>query len=336
MQLQNREILKTLYSSYYLENHSLNDQEMSSHWKHYSNLFSVKIDETDKVVALRGIGFGDQMTRNPLQKGVHWIGHSIHFLQSQDKARIISLLAKTMKICNSTGFSVSFDVFKQILSLNLILHYGSELLMDKKMPVFIVIGDGFGFMACLLKSVFPNALIILVDIGKTLLFQAFYCQRAHPESLHVLLNSDNFNPERADFLYCPAHQLKELDAHLQSQSLKVDVSINIVSMQEMKPETVCEYFSFLRKNLEIQNLFYCCNREKKVLMGGEILEIKKYPYTERDHHYVDEYCPWYKFFLTARPYVYKKKPQFLGFKLPFINYFEGPIIHRLSKLAVDL
>jgi len=103
----------------------------------------------------------------------------------------------------------------------------------------------------------------------------------------------------------------------------------------MKPESIQGYFNFLRLNLSKENLFYCCNRERKVLMGGEVLEFSKYPYVKTDQHYVNEYCPWYKFFLHIHPFS-KNSVKFLKIKVPFIKKFDGPIIHRLSRLSVDI
>ncbi len=288
------------------------------------------------MIDLKGIGFGDQKTRNPLQKGLNWIGHLVSFLNHKDKKDIFLLTRKTIKLCKLAGFSVSFDVFKQILSLHLIIKHMSTPMINKKRLIFLVIGDGYGFMASLIKECFPNALVILVDLGKVLLFQTYYLQKIYSKYAHVLFDDISTNNiTECDFLYCPADKLNNLSKGLHGQKLKIDTSINIASMQEMTLESIQKYFDFLRENSSKENLFYCCNREKKTLIGGEVLEIRKYPWCDLDHIYIDEYCPWYRFFFTVYPFLGKNKPQLMGVSIPFVNYFDGPFIHRLAKLETS-
>src|SRR3989338_2443955 len=332
MKLPTPQILKDLYSSYYHNNHLRNNKKIiSSHWSYYSDFFSVTIDEKGDVLDLKGIAFGDQMIKNPLLKIAHWIGHFMYISKNKGKKENIFLLQKAAKTCREAGYSVSFDVFKQVLSLKLIKSRFHNTMKLKKKLYFLVIGDGYGFMSCFLKKIFPDASVILVDLGKTLFFQACYCQTVYHTGNHVMIGENHSYIDDFDFLYCPADRLEHFSCLLQKSGLKIDVSINIASMQEMTPEMVGQYFKFMRQHLCFENLFYCCNREKKILRGGEVLEFKNYPYLDQDIHYIDEYCPWYWFFLTARPYVYQNKPRFLGVKVPFINYFDGPFMHRLSK-----
>jgi len=327
----NKNLLNQIYRNYYLQGDVINE-DYSSHWQSYVKSFSVKLDKEGSFLGLKGFGFGDQKTRNFFQKGMNWINHLINFLNSDDKKGVFLLIKKAQKLCKLSESSVSFDVFKQILSLNLIMKYMSAAVFNKQRSIFLVIGDGYGFMASLIKECFPNSLVILVDLGKTLLFQAYHCQRTHLHYKHEFFSGAIV--KECDFLYCPADKLNELSDALYAQELKIDVSVNIASMQEMTLKSIEKYFCFLRTNSSQENLFYCCNREKKTLIGGEALEIRKYPYESRDYFYADEYCPWYKFFLTARPYLHKNKPKLMGIKLPFINYFDGALIHRLVRLDV--
>jgi hypothetical protein len=78
-------------------------------------------------------------------------------------------------------------------------------------------------------------------------------------------------------------------------------------------------------------LFYCCNRKRKVLVGGEVLEFKDYPWHPKDLHLVDETCPWHKYYVsfTTRP----SGPRLLDVRIPFVNYYDGPTLHRLTRLS---
>lgn len=184
-------------------------------------------------------------------------------------------------------------------------------------------------MSALIKELFPNSLICLVDLGKILLFQAHYCEKAHPECLHrlVLDSSDTINQSDLDFLYCPAEYLEKLD------ELSFDIAINIASMQEMNQTSINTYFDFLRHHMSSNNLFYCCNREEKEMPGGEISKFLSYPWRKEDFHLVDEYCPWHLYvFSFGRA---KNGPQLFKIRIPFINYFDGPIMHRLTVLFTE-
>jgi len=108
------------------------------------------------------------------------------------------------------------------------------------------------------------------------------------------------------------------------------VAVNLHSMQEMTDQSISQYFGLLRTVMAVNNLFYCCNRERKELVGGEVIEFDNYPWYENDRILLDEYCPWCRyFFSTARP---KNGLKLAGIRIPFINYFDGPIRHRLTVL----
>ena len=93
-------------------------------------------------------------------------------------------------------------------------------------------------------------------------------------------------------------------------------------MQEMNYESIRGYFNFIRANATEDNLFYCCNRERKDLPGGEVIEFLNYPWASEDKHLVDEYCPFVKYAASV--------------KWPFFHRFDGPFVHRLTNLATGV
>ena len=86
----------------------------------------------------------------------------------------------------------------------------------------------------------------------------------------------------------------------------------------------------MRNNLEKENIFYCCNRGSRVMRGGEVSKLSRYPWTHGDLHLVDEACPWQRYFIGK--YQAKRGPKLLGKRLPLLNYYDGTIHHRLSIL----
>jgi hypothetical protein len=231
-----------------------------------------------------------------------------------------------MKVAHSLarriGLAFSYDCFRQVCSLDLIMSQRP----NKERLSIINIGDGYGFLSALIKDLFPNSLICLVDIGKTLLFQAYYCQKAHPECSHRLIldSSETTNQSDPGFLYCPAEYLERLGG------LSFEIAINIASMQEMNQTSINTYFDFLRYHMPPNNLFYCCNREEKDMPGGEISRFFSYPWRKEDIHLVDEYCPWHLYFFSFRRA--KNGPLLFNTRVPFINYFDGLHRHRLTVL----
>ena len=190
----------------------------------------------------------------------------------------------------------------------------------------LMIGDGFGVLASMFKSVFPNSTVVMIDIGKTLLFQAYRCQRAHPGADHVLATAEA-DLQSAEFVYCPAEQLESLG------NLRFDLAVNTNSMQEMNDQTIQGYFDFLRGHFHPENLFYCCNRESKTMEGGEVSEFLNYPWRDDDRHLVDGVCPWLDYFLSWGRNL--RGLSILGKRVPMVNYYDGVTLHRLTVLATD-
>lgn len=186
-------------------------------------------------------------------------------------------------------------------------------------------GAGFGVLSCLVKSQFPDASIVLVDLGQTLLFQASYCPKAHPASRHALAGTPG--ADDADFVYCPSDILDAINHR------RFDVAVNIASMQEMDPSTVAAYFSFMRTHLESANLFYCCNRQSKTLPDGQVSAIYSYPWSPLDQVLHDGLCPWHQYFLTAG--MPAQGPRILGVRVPGVSYYDGPHFHRLVQLHTE-
>ena len=111
----------------------------------------------------------------------------------------------------------------------------------------------------------------------------------------------------------------EVRDHDLLKNCPVDYAINIVSMQEMNSSVISEYFNHLRTiacSKEI--LFYCCNREKKILPDGTMARFEDYPWLAEDQIFYDELCPWHKFYYSKRPPFYH----------PYI-----PVRHKLVGMA---
>ena len=90
-------------------------------------------------------------------------------------------------------------------------------------------------------------------------------------------------------------------------------------MQEMDPPVTARYFELLRRAKTA--LFYCCNREEKVLPDGTVTRFAEFPWKPEDKVLFDELCPWHNSYYALLP--------------PFYRPYDGPIRHRLVRLAAE-
>lgn len=322
----NKEIIKKIYSTYYTEDDTLKEKFVSSHWKYDSEQFDVRLDKDGNLISLEGVGFGDLESKSLIYSFLSYLCIISYFVKIPNRVSVLSLLKNSFAICKLGGFPFTYDCFRQVCSLALIRKYKNKFIKNRKLTV-IIIGDGYGYLSALIKMVFPDSTLVLVDIGKTLIFQAFYCQKVHPELKHYYIDDSNSQDtlNDYDFVYCPADRLDKVD------KLNYDIAVNMASFQEMNPSIIEKYFMFLRSHLNADNLFYCCNREYKKLIGGEITEFKKYPWKTDDRYLVDGYCPWHVYFFSLSREGRGLK--ILGMRIPLVRYFDGKILHRLTILS---
>jgi len=322
--LPNPDLIKRLYKKYYLEDKQENFT--SSYWKLYGQKYDVRINEGDGTLSMSGVGegeLGDTKTKNLLTKLLNYLCIFTYLVRLKNKRGILNLFTPSFKICKSMGFYFSYNCFRQICSLALILKNMSDGMKARK-KTFLMVGDGYGFLSSLIKSIFPNSTIVLVDIGRILTIQSIYCQKTHPQCLHFGVD-ENSNLKTADFLYCPPGHLEKFNI------LNYDIVINIASMQEMDYQIIERYFHYFRQYCNAENLFYCCNRESKKLPDEKVVEFQKYPWSKKDKYLIDERCPWQKYFLSIHHTSHGPRP--FGFRIPLINYVKGPVRHRLTILS---
>lgn len=313
--------LRWFYQHYYAGDPA-SGRQTSSHWAECSRKFEVELDGEGRAVRLRGYGFGELQPRRPVQRAMSWLTILSYLAWLPNRAAIVSLLKPAVALARRMGLAFTYDAFRQVCSLALIDSHLSEAQRGTRLRV-LLIGDGYGFLGALVKGMFPRSTVVFVDLGKVLLFQAYHCQRVYPDRRHLVIHGgDQEAIERADFVYCPADRLEDIG------HLTYDLAVNIASMQEMSMDVVAGYFGFLRAHMAVDALFYCCNRERKQLVGGEVQEFDRYPWSGRDVHLVDGACPWHRYYLAVR-----RGPCVLGRRWPLVNYFDGPHRHRLTRLA---
>ena len=106
--------------------------------------------------------------------------------------------------------------------------------------VIMEIGAGWGGFAYQFKTLCPNVCYIIIDLPQTLLFSAVYLKTLFPQA-SVLLYGDKPTDrlldgyESYDFIFLPNFFLRDV------QLSRLDLTINMVSFQEMTSEEVDQY-----------------------------------------------------------------------------------------------
>ena len=198
---------------------------------------------------------------------------------------------------------MTFDTWKQTVALSYVLDHCH--LNGLAPQTFAVIGDGPGFLSTLIRRQFPNSKIYCIDLPKILIFQAQAHMLSQPDVSMSILSAPHINTTDVTFV-----QPKDI----QKLPETIDCAFNICSMQEMDSHSIEEYFKFLRERSVSTSRFYCVNRLSKKMPDGQIINFLSYPWHQEDLIFMDG------------------GPRAFGVRIPLVNYFDGPIHHRLVHL----
>lgn len=292
------------------------DPGESSHWRFYHKDFEVKEDGTFTGLS----GFGGcappyrgvrSFVHRALQRKYRRIANAYSEFDRLDR------IALSIVECQDRAYDL--DVLRQTITLAFLKRYLPELGNES---VVTVIGDGFASMTTLLLASNLAKQVLLVNLNKTLLVDLAYFQKwagKHPgHKFGLVIDASGFVQSRSS----GEVSLIAIQAsnHGLLQHVPLDLVINIASMQEMDPPVIAAYFEDLRTVSEKRRLhFYCCNREEKHLPDGAVTRFADYPWHSSDQVLVDDLCPWHQQYYSTRP--------------PFYRNYDGPIRHRLVRMA---
>ena len=308
-------VTQKLFERFYASGVATFDKEASSHWRDFSKNFIAH--SSGENLELDGYGFGESGRHNLQAKLISWCSIFLH-LRNLSDYKLSKRIQGAKLVVKKMGLNFSLDAFRQVATLNLL----SKYIESKNEPRrILIIGDGHGILSALIHADYPKAQIILVDLGAVLLFQSHYLHKVFPEASQVLVDTGQNEYRNANFVFCPAGDLEQL-------SLEIDLAINIASMQEMNPLVIARYFDFLRKSKT--QLFYCCNRLEKFLVGGEVIRFMDYPWKPSDAHLVNELAPWHQWFFGIGGSSQNIK--WMGMPIPFVHEYDGPHWHRLTQM----
>lgn len=281
----------------------------SSYWEKQAPFSSVKKEGDGFIV--NGNGFGHFVRPGSLK-------HVKHFIKSVSSRQLLSRFGVSEEI-KAAGHEISrkqkrlliLDEVKQIIICDILKKH--DILKQSK--AITVIGDGYGFMSCLLRLAAPHAKIIDVNLGKILFFDMLYASKVFPDTkMFLLQDKDDYEKalEQNPMIFVEAENYEMLLGN------NADLFINIASMQEMNMDVIKKYFDIIRSSTG-KRYFYSCNRVEKVLPDGSIIRFDEFPWDlNKDEIIIDELCPFYQQYPISVP--------------PFWLPLEGPVKHRLAKL----
>jgi hypothetical protein len=175
-----------------------------------------------------------------------------------------------------------------------------------------IIGDGYGTCGSLIRSVYPSASILYVNLGKSLVFDISFCFQVFPNSSHSI-PKETINWKEGGFQYIPAEDLNY-------GNLKADVYIAMQTFQEMNLDVIQKYFSLMRSE-EKSPLLYSANRTVKILPDGTIIRNKDYGWSTRDTIF-SKRTPWWLYWCVRR-------------RPPFLFHMDGKIEETIALIARD-
>lgn len=282
---------------------------VSSHWRRCHETFRYS---DGRFSGLRGFGgdtgrgsLASRLAHYALQWPYRRMGASLPAFP--ESSRLAALAA------HRQGRKLDLDVLRQALTLALLLE---RLPSEALGGPWIVIGDGFGTLCSLLLLRLPQAKVVSVNLAKTLMVDIAYALRAVPDAgLSLVESAADYRAALSGPQRLVAVNADDFEA---LRGCPAAAAASIVSMQEMDPPIVARYFELLRSS-PVRPWFYCCNREEKTLPDGTRVSFAAYPWKAADQVVLDELCPWQQRWYRPVP--------------PFYFSYDGPIRHRLARLA---
>ena len=305
---------------------SKGDTGESSHWKKYHSNF--KFDGC-AFKGLQGFG-GNSKPYRGVRKIFHNLAQSRFRKMGRNYKQFSKLDRLAQDIANKQGRAYDLDMLRQSITLSFLIDSLPKSDFQKNSTI-CVIGDGFASMTTLILASNISGRVILINLSKTLLVDLWYLrlwmgEEKFETSVHLVTDVDNLTslfdnkfdkePNIGSVIAIQAEN------HELLRQCPIDLSINIVSMQEMNPDVINAYFDDLHAVAsKRKSHFYCCNREEKEFPDGTITRFKDYRWNKGDIVISDGLCPWHQHFYSLRP--------------PFYRSYDGPIQHRLVKFAQE-
>ncbi len=267
----------------------LESNSYSSYWQKWINTLDFTNDNNIQQI------YGEYFTpvrwrsRNFLLRELVHLELTLTNFLSSPKAFVVALIRpsywRLRRVCLEQGRHMNFANIIALTAFNLVCRQ-----IKPKQGTICVIGDGASnFVAMSLMEPSKFKKIVSINLSEIHLVETEMLLKAgFSESQMVIVDSEqsalHFFQSDAKLAIVSACDAQFLEI------LKVDIFVNMSSMQEMTKQAISEYFDVIKKS---RAYFYCCNREEKKLPGGSIIRFSEYPWSGASF-LLDEICPWMK------------------------------------------
>lgn len=311
------------------EREPLPEPHTSSHWKRYGA--QTVAERREGRIFLRASGFSGHSRTSAAGSFFCYLERVCYGPLTARLKSWQAVWMETKRFARVLGISLTRHEWTCAVVMAMLRdHFQEQRLSPTR---FAMIGDGDGFLGALLLRCLPDSPLTLfsIELPKALVFQAWTYQTAFPETpIRALLPAGP--PAQAPGGTGAGREVILVHPDcLESVPGPIDCAVNMVSMQEMRPASVRAYFDFLRRRGGPQSRFYCVNKLRNRLPGGETSNFMEYPWQDSDDLFLDRECPYLRFFIDFS--VYPTGPRLWGLRIPWVHYFEGVHQERLVRLA---
>lgn len=291
--------------------------DTSSHWQLYGR--DTTVERRGDELVLIGSGFGSIRVGGRVGRAARLFERLTYWPVITRLRSHRSVWKTTRRLADDLSVDLTFDVWRQSVVLGVLADHWTAY--DLSPRTFALIGDGHGFLGALIRRQFPQSRVYCIDLPKMLVFQARTHELAERSASMSMMSTNSVRPTAITFV---------LPKDVEVISDQIDCAVSMASMQEMNDHSIASYFKFLRQRSTPSSRFYCVNRLRKELPGGEVTNFEDYPWQEDDEVFIDGPCPYYTHYVSRTE---PKGPRVLGVRVPFVNHFDGTIMHRLVHLA---
>lgn len=256
--------------------------EKSSHWE--SRLKSMKYDDFSI-----NFGFGSFEEKNFFKSILHFLFSRILFGLEIFKSEETKVYKNIFNIMNR---QIDVDAMRHIYTFNKL----KKNIVPKKI---CTIGDGKANFVLGCLKIYPEAQIYSVNLPEVLIHDYSIISKyrfIEDANIEVVSNKKNLENLNKKLFLIPSSNIGLL------LNFNIDLFVNIVSFQEMNMKEIIEYFKIIKSN---KSKLYACNREKKILSGGEVLKFKDYPWGNGKKIF-EEDCPWHQKYYSFKPIFFHK------------------------------
>ena len=113
-------VVEELYKKYYVK-HNTPESVISSHWKLYQEKTKVEFNGNE-IKSLSGFGFGYLQNKSFLSQTFSWLTIVSYICQFSNRKELLRLMKIAVLLARRMGFPFSYDCFRQVCSLNLIMN----------------------------------------------------------------------------------------------------------------------------------------------------------------------------------------------------------------------